>query len=227
MTTPTKVTESTAAPEFCWVAARQAVDLLGAEGREIAGLCCDVTQAEHNLGWLSLNGEPEEIEQGQAALDKAVRAVWTAALTFSPAPRPPALPETYLGRVTQEPLPELRALRAITGEALVKQGDSNSRGFTTRSSGEYFPLPANVAYGIVGAAPAGPALKFYQKERGGGLVYTWAAPLSREALRLLRLETAAREGVSWHDQDMGAPMHPDVRAVWLAAHTPWAPPQPQ
>ena len=214
-----------AAPEFCWVAARQAVDLLGAEAREIAGLCCDVTQAEHNFNWLSLNGEPEEIEQAAAILAAAEQAVWTAALTFSPAPRPPALPETYLGRVTQEPLPELRALRALTGEALVKQGDSNSRGFTTRSSGEYFPLPANVAYTIVATAPAGPALKFYQKVRGAGLFYTWAAPLSAEALRLLRLEAAARQSMSWYDQDMGAPMHPDVRALWLAAHTPWAPPQ--
>jgi hypothetical protein len=211
--------------EFSWFEAREAVDALGAEGREIAGLCSDVMQAEHNLLWLALNGEPEEVVQGQAALDKAVQAVWTAALTFSPAPRPPALPETYLGRVTQEPLPELRALRALTGEALVKQGDSNSRGFTTRSSGEYFPLPANVGYAIVATVPAGPALKFYQKERGAGLFYTWAAPLSSEALRMLRLEAAAREGVSWHDQDMGAPMHPDVRAAWLSAHTPWAPPQ--
>ena len=209
---------------FCWVAARQAVDLLGAEAREIAGLCCDVTQAEHNLLWLAFNGEPEEAEQAAAILAAAEQAVWTAALTFSPAPRPPALPETYLGRVAREPIAELRALRALTGEALVKQGDSNSRGFVTRGSGEYFPLPANVGYGIVAIAPAGPALRYYEKERGAGLFYTWAAPLSAEALRMLRLETATREGVSWHDQDMFQPMNPEVRAAWLAAHTPWAPP---
>ena len=214
-----------AAPEFSWFAAREAVDLLGAEAREIGGLCCDVTQAEHNFNWLALNGEPEEIEQAAAILAAAEQAVWTAALTFSPTPRPPALPETSLGRVVREPLPELRALRALTGEALVKQGDSNSRGFTTRSSGEYFPLPANVGYGIVAVAPAGPALRYYEKVRGAGLFYTWAAPLSAEALRMLRLETAARQSVSWHDQDMFEPMHPEVRAAWLAAHTPWAPPQ--
>jgi hypothetical protein len=214
-----------AAPEFSWFAAREAVDLLGAEAREIGGLCSAVMQAEHNFNWLALNGEPEEAEQAAAILAAAEQAVWDAAASFSPPPRPPALPVTDLGRVTREPIAELRALRAITGEALLKQGDSNSRGFTTRGSGEHFPLPANVGYAIVAVAPAGPALRCYEKVRGAGLFYTWAAPLSAEALRMLRLETAARQSVSWHDQDMFEPMHPEVRAAWLAAHTPWAPPQ--
>jgi hypothetical protein len=213
--------------EFSWYAARAAVDQLGAEGREIAGLCGAAWDAIYNLHWLTTNGEPEEIEQGRAALAAAEQAVWDAALAFSPPPRPPALAATDLGRVLREPLPELRALRALTGEALIKQGDSNSRGFATRGSDEYFPLPSAVVYGIVGAAPAGPALKYYQKERGGCLIYTWVAPLSPAALRLLRLESAAREGIPWHDQSMHEPLHPEVNAVWLAAHTPWAPPQPQ
>jgi hypothetical protein len=209
---------------FSWFDAREAVDLLGAEGREIAGLCSAVMQAEHNANWLALNGEPEEAEQAAAILATAEQAVWDAALTFNPPSRPPVLPVNDLGRVTREPVAELRALRAITGEALLKQGDSNSRGFVTRGSGEYFALPANVGYAIVAVAPAGSALRCYEKVRGAGLFYTWAAPLSAEALRLLRLESAAREGVSWHDQDMFQPMHAEVRAAWLAAHTPWAPP---
>ena len=213
-------------PQDFWTAVVETVSALGSEGAQVRFLAAAAERAASGLAWAAQEpSDPREVAEAKASLESAEAAVWTAAGEFSPATVPPEEPLVRaLGRVREVPLAELRALRAKTGDALTRHGDSNSRGYSLRSSGEEFVLPAPVVMKILGLAGSQEILTWYTGSSRDGLLYGWAASLNLDAVRLLRMEKAAREGKAWGDCDAFEPMHPVVLQAWLDAHTPWCAP---
>ncbi len=196
------------------------------EIHDVRYLCRAAEQAAYNLQWTSEFGTDEEVASCREALFRAEAAAWRAAFWFTPPSLPPRdIPVENLSRLRSAPVDRLRPLRAVTGELIVKQGDSNTNTFSLRGTGEEFKLQSGVVNSILATAPAPVgAIKWYEGTSSTGLIYSWVAPVTAEAITLLRLEAQHRKGIPPYDLDPFVPMHPVVRTAWEEKHTTWTPP---
>lgn len=207
-----------------WFEVVKDLDALGQHGAGVAGFCRKALRAAESYQWHTENGEDEHsVSNAQGILAAAEAAAWGAAASFTPPKLPPTFAEEYLGRLRRFPADRLREVRSRTGEAVYSEGDSNNISFIIRGTREGFTIHSGVVKSILGAYPAKDqsAIKWRSGTSRTGLIYYWAAPITREALRALRLEARARQGISFLNLDPFEPLHPEVRAAWKAAHTTW------
>jgi len=193
---------------------------------DVRYLCLAAGQAAYNLQWTQEFAPNEEVASCREALFRAEAAAWEAAFAFTPPRLPPQdIPVENISRLRSAPVDRLRPLRAVTGEVIMKQGDSNANTFSLRGTGEEFKLQSGVVNSILATAPAPVgAIKWYEGTSSTGLIYSWVAPVTAEAIILLRLEAQYRKGIPPYDLDPFVPMHPTVRAAWEEKHTTWTPP---